>query len=55
MSDVRYGSLYVEVAADADRETLSTLRWDGPVNRDVHHPESTFASNVSTDVVRLRV
>lgn len=55
VSDVRDGSLYVEVAPDADRETLSNLRWDGPVNRDVRRLRSRFVSDVSDDVVRLRV
>lgn len=55
VSDVRDGDLYVEVAADADRETLSNLRWDGTVNRDVYHLESEFVSNVRDDAIRLRV
>lgn len=55
VSDVRDGSLYVEVAPDADRETLSNLRWDGTVNRDVHHLESEFVSNVREHTIRLRV
>lgn len=55
VSDVRDGSLYVEVAPDADRETLSNLRWDGTVNRDVYHLESEFVSNVRENTIRLRV
>lgn len=55
VSDVRDGDLYVEVAADADRETLSNLRWDGAVNQEVHHLRSRFVSNVGDDVIRLRV
>ena len=55
VSDVRDGSLYVEVAADADRETLSNLRWDGTVNQEVHHLQSTFVSNVRENTIRLRV
>ena len=55
VTEVRDGSLYVEVAPDADRETLSNLRWDGTVNRDVYHLQSTFVSNVREDTIRLRV
>ena len=55
VAEVRDGSLYVEVAPDADRETLSNLRWDGPVNQDVHHLQSEFVSNVREDAIRLRV
>ena len=55
VAEVRDGSLYVEVAPDADRETLSNLRWDGTVNQDVHHLQSTFVSNVREDTIRLRV
>jgi len=55
VSDVRDGSLYVEVAPDADRETISNLRWDGAVNQEVHHLRSRFVSDVGDDVVRLRV
>ena len=55
VADVRDGSLYVEVAADADRETLSNLRWDGTVNRDVYHLQSEFVSNVRDEAIRLRV
>lgn len=55
VTEVRDGSLYVEVAPDADRETLSNLRWDGTVNRDVHHLQSEFVSNVREETIRLRV
>lgn len=55
VSDVRDGSLYVEVGPDADEETLSNLRWDGTVNQEVHHLRSRYVSNVSDDVIRLRV
>jgi hypothetical protein len=55
VSEVRDGSLYVEVAPDADRETLSNLRWDGTVNRDVRRLRSRFVSDVGDDVIRLRV
>ena len=55
VSDVRDGSLYVEVAPDADRETLSNLRWDGAVNQEVHRLRSRFVSDVGDDVIRLRV
>ena len=55
VAEVRDGSLYVEVAPDADGETLSTLRWDGTVNREVHHLQSEFVSNVREDTIRLRV
>lgn len=55
VAEVRDGSLYVEVAPDADRETLSNLRWDGTVNQDVHHLQSTFVSNVREETIRLRV
>ena len=55
VSDVRDGSLYVEVAPDADRETLSNLRWEGAVNQEVHRLRSRFVTDVDDDVVRLRV
>ena len=55
VADVRDGSLYVEVAPDADRETLSNLRWDGTVNQEVHHLQSEFVSNVREGTIRLRV
>ena len=55
VSDVRDGSLYVEVSPDADRETLSNLRWDGAVNQEVHHLRSRFVTNVDGETIRLRV
>lgn len=55
VAEVRDGSLYVEVAPDADRETLSNLRWDGTVNQEVHHLQAEFVSNVREDTIRLRV
>ncbi|HKJ57934.1 MAG TPA: hypothetical protein VKA37_01805 [Halobacteriales archaeon] len=55
VSDVRDGSLHVEVAPDADRETLSNLRWEGAVNQEVHRLRSRFVTDVSDDVIRLRV
>ena len=55
VSDVRDGTLYVEVGPDAPAETLSDLNWDGVVNREVHELEHEYVSNVSDDIVRLNV
>ena len=55
VSEVRDGSLHVEVGPDADRDVLDRLDWDGTVNREVHELERRYISNIGDDVVRLRV
>ena len=55
VAEVRDGSLYVEVSPDADRETLSNLRWDGTVNQEVHRLRARFVADVTDETVRLRV
>ena len=55
VSDVRDGTLYVEIVPDAPAETISDLNWDGVVNREVHRLETEYVSTVSDDIVRLNV
>ena len=55
VDDVRDGDLYVTVDADADAETLSELRWDGPVHQDTERLADEFVSNITDETVRLRV
>lgn len=55
VSDVRDGSLYVEVGPDADPETLDDLGWKGVVAQEVHRLKDRYVSNITDDVVRLRV
>lgn len=55
VSDVRNGTLYVEVGPDADPDTLSELGWDGTVNRQVHELPDPYVSNITDDTVRLNV
>ena len=55
VAEVRDGTLHVEVGPDADRDVLDQLNWDGIVNREVHELEGRYISNISDDVVRLRV
>jgi len=52
---VDHGSMYVEVAAGADRDTLEDLRWTGTVNREVYHLNDNFVANITEDTVRLNV
>jgi len=55
VNDVQNGDLYVEVGPDADAETLSELKWDGTVNRQVHHLRDRYVSNITDATVRLNV
>ena len=55
VDNVRDGDLFVAVEPDADRETVSNLGWDGPVNQDAHRLPDEYVSNVSDSTVRLRV
>lgn len=55
VSDVRNGSLYVEVGPDADRETVEELGWSGVVHQEVHHLRHQYVSDVTDDVIRLSV
>jgi hypothetical protein len=55
VSEVREGSLWVEVGPDADPDVLASLRWRGVVNQEEHELENRFISDISEHVVRLRV
>lgn len=49
------GDLFVAVEPDAERETLSDLGWDGPVNQDSRRLSDEYVSNITENAVRLRV
>lgn len=52
---VRDGDLFVAVEPDADREVVSNLGWDGPVNQDSERLSDEYVSNVTENAIRLRV
>lgn len=52
---VRDGDLFVAVDPDADRETVSNLGWDGPVNQDSERLTDEYVSDVTETTIRLRV
>jgi hypothetical protein len=55
VSEVRDGTLHVEVGPDADPDVLDQLGWDGVVNQEVHELEDRYVSTVTDETVRLRV
>ena len=55
VSEVRDGTLRVEVGADADPDVLDQLGWDGVVNQEVHELEDRYVSTVTDQTIRLRV
>lgn len=55
VDQVRDGDLLVAVDPDADRDALSELGWDGPVNQDAHRLPDRYVSNVTETTIRLRV
>lgn len=58
VSDVRDGTLFVEVEAEAetaDEGALDQLGWTGTVEQDVHRLPDEHVSDVSEQTIRLRV
>ncbi len=55
VKQVRDGTLYVEVGADPNPDTIDELGWDGVVNQSVHELKRQFIGMITDETIRLSV
>ncbi|SHK53636.1 MULTISPECIES: hypothetical protein [Haladaptatus] len=55
VKEVRNGTLYVEVGADPNPDTIDELGWGGVVNQSVHELRRQFIATITDETVRLSV
>lgn len=55
VTEVRNGTMYVEVDSDANPDTIDELGWGGVVNQPAHELRTQFIADITENVVRLSV
>ncbi|WP_231185161.1 hypothetical protein [Haladaptatus sp. DYF46] len=55
VTEVRNGTLYVEVGADPNPDTIDELGWGGVVNQSVHELRRQFIATITDHAIRLSV
>ena len=55
VKEVREGTLYVEVGADPNPDTIDELGWGGVVNQSIHELKRQFIGMITDETIRLSV